>query len=183
MDWNATQSTYPTELCIHHLFEAQVERTPEACALLFDEQEVSYRELNRRSNQLAHHLRQMGVGPEVLVGLCMDRSIEMVVGLLGILKAGGAYVPLDPTYPQDRLAFMLQDSQISVLLTQQRLKDGLSEHHIPIICLDTDLEDSDQEFAENPPNEVKAEESGLCHLYLWLHGQTKGRSYHPCSHC
>nr|HET6903710.1 amino acid adenylation domain-containing protein [Ktedonobacteraceae bacterium] len=157
MDWNATQSTSPTEQCIHHLFEAQVERTPEACALLFDEQEVSYRDLNRRANRLAHHLRQLGVGPEMLVGLCMERSVEMVVGLLGILKAGGAYVPLDPTYPQDRLAFMIQDGQISVLLTQQRLQERLSEHHIPIICLDTGLEGSDQEPSENPPNEVKAE--------------------------
>ncbi|HEV7236347.1 MAG TPA: amino acid adenylation domain-containing protein, partial [Ktedonobacteraceae bacterium] len=157
VDWNATQSISPIEQGIHHMFESQVERTPEACALVFGEQEMSYRELNRRANRLAHHLRHLGVGPEVLVGLCLERSSDMVVGLLGILKAGGAYVPLDPTYPQDRLAFMLQDSQISVLLTQQQLEERLSEHHIPIICLDTDLEGSDQESSENPSSTVKAE--------------------------
>src|SRR5262249_7982371 len=110
VEWNATQADYPRDQCIHQLFEAQGERTPEATAVIFEEEQLTYRELNRRANQLAHHLRALGVGPEVLVGICMERSVEMVVGLLGILKAGGAYVPLDPAYPKERLAFILKDA-------------------------------------------------------------------------
>ncbi len=119
--WNDTVAEYPRDRCIHQLFEAQVERTPEAIALVFAGEKVTYQQLNRRANQLAHHLRKLSIGPEVLVGVCVDRSIEMVVGLLGILKAGGAYVPLDPSYPAERLAYMLEDSGVQVLLTQQRL--------------------------------------------------------------
>jgi non-ribosomal peptide synthetase component F len=107
--WNDTTTAYPKDQCLHQLFEAQVEHTPDAVALVLDDQHVSYRELNARANQLAHHLQGLGVGPEVPVGLCVERSLEMVVGLLGILKAGGAYVPLEPSYPAERLAFMLAD--------------------------------------------------------------------------
>ncbi|MEW5860347.1 MAG: amino acid adenylation domain-containing protein [Cyanobacteriota bacterium] len=126
VEWNDTQADYPQK-CIHQLFEQQVEKTPDAIALIFDNVEtgfiesLTYRELNNRANQLAHHLQQMGVQPDVLVGICMERSLEMVVALLGILKAGGAYVPLDPTYPKERLAFMLADAQVSLLLTQSKL--------------------------------------------------------------
>src|SRR5205814_1222470 len=95
---------------------------PEAVAVVYEGEEISYRELNQRANQLAHYLRKKGVGPEVLVGLCVERSVEMVVGLLGILKAGGAYVPLDPSYPAERLEFMLRDSQVQVLITQRNLR-------------------------------------------------------------
>ncbi len=109
--WNDTGADYPQDRCLHELFEAQVARTPEAVALVFADEELTYGELDSRANQLAHHLQGLGVGPEVLVGICVERSPEMVVGLLGILKAGGAYVPLDPTYPEDRLAFMLEDTQ------------------------------------------------------------------------
>ena len=98
-----------------------MEQTPTALAVVCEGQQLTYRELNRRANQLAHYLRSLGVGPEVLVGLCVERSVEMVVGLLGILKAGGAYVPLDPAYPKDRLSFILEDTQAPVLLTRQRL--------------------------------------------------------------
>src|SRR5207248_74364 len=112
VDWNATQAAYPKDKCIHLLFEAQVERTPEAVAVVFDRQQLTYRELNQRANQLAHYLQKLSVGPDVLVGICVERSLEMVVGLLGILKAGGAYVPLDPTYPSERIAFMLEDAQV-----------------------------------------------------------------------
>src|SRR2546421_2757870 len=112
--WNATERTYPQERCVHELFEQQAANQPDAIALVQGEAQLSYGELDRRANQLAHSLRQLGVGPEVLVGLCMERSLEMVVGLLGILKAGGAYVPLDPAYPPARLAFMLQDAQVAV---------------------------------------------------------------------
>lgn len=136
--WNDTEAAYPKEQSIPQLFEIQVERTPEKVALVFDGQELSYRELNAQANQLAHHLRTLGVGPEVLVGICMERSLKMIVGMLGILKAGGAYVPLDPAYPQERLEFMIQDSQVTVLLTQQRLVAPLSQHKAHLVCLDTD---------------------------------------------
>ena len=105
IEWNDTKTDYPQDKCIHQLFEAQVEKTPDAIAVVFEDQQLTYRELNRRANQLAHYLQKLGVGPEVLVGICVERSIEMVVGLLGILKAGGAYVPLDPSYPRERLSF------------------------------------------------------------------------------
>ncbi len=126
------------EHTIHQLFESQVERTPTAVELVYQDKRKSYRELNHRANQLAHHLRASGVGPEVLVGLCVERSLEMVVGLLGILKAGGAYVPLDAAYPPERLAFMLEDSGVPVLVTQHHLLGALLEHQAQVICLDTD---------------------------------------------
>jgi amino acid adenylation domain-containing protein len=137
-EWNATQTDYPKETCLHQLFEAQVERAPEAVAVIFEGQHLTYRELNRRANQLAHHLRQLGVGPEVLVGLCVERSLDMMVGLLGILKAGGAYVPLDPAFPAERLAFMLEDSQAAVLVTQQHVLARLTAPGTRVVCLDAD---------------------------------------------
>ncbi|WP_420793930.1 amino acid adenylation domain-containing protein [Pseudomonas monteilii] len=120
-DWNRTHADYPLEQCLQQLIEAQVAATPDAPALVFAEQALSYRELNRRANQLAHKLREQGVGPDVLVGIAAERSVDMVIGLLGILKAGGAYVPLDPEYPAERLAYMMQDSGIGLLLTQAHL--------------------------------------------------------------
>jgi amino acid adenylation domain-containing protein/non-ribosomal peptide synthase protein (TIGR01720 family) len=117
VDWNTTETAYPRAACIHQLFEAQALRTPDAVALVFENQTMTYAELNARANQLARHLRRLGVGPELLVGICLERSLELVVGILGVLKAGGAYVPLDPTYPRERLAFMLADTQAHVLLT------------------------------------------------------------------
>ncbi|MHC5729184.1 MAG: AMP-binding protein, partial [Nostoc sp.] len=125
VDWNDTQSNYSQDKCIHQLFEEQVKRTPDAVAVVFGNQQLTYHQLNSRANQLAHYLRSVGVGTDVLVGLCVERSLEMMVGLLGILKAGGAYVPLDPEYPQDRLSFMLEDAQLSVLLIQQHLIERL----------------------------------------------------------
>lgn len=124
--------------CIHHLFQEQAARTPAAPALKFGETTISYTELDRRSNQLARRLQTLGVGPDTLVGLSVFRSIEMVVGLLGILKAGGAYVPIDPEYPQERVAFILKDSNPRVLLTQQSVKAGLPAHTATTICLDTE---------------------------------------------
>ena len=125
---NASTVDYPHDQCLHQLFEAQVARTPDAIAVRYEDEHLTYRELNHRANQVAHHLQTMGVGAEVLVGLYVERSLAMVVGLLGILKAGGAYVPLDPTYPPERLAFMLEDSQAPVLLTQAHLVAGLPAH-------------------------------------------------------
>jgi aspartate racemase len=156
VEWNDTQVDYPKDMCIHQLFEAQVERTPEAVAVVFESQQLTYRELNRRANQLAHHLRSLGVDPDTLVGICVERSLEMVVGLLGILKAGGAYVPLDPAYPQERLAFMLEDSQVSVLLTQQRLMKALPAHSTQVVQLDGDWEAIAQKSETNPINPVTA---------------------------
>ena len=140
VEWNQTAVAYPKDRCVHELVEQQVERTPNATAVAFEDERLTYRKLNERSNQLAHHLRGLGVGPDTLVALCVERSLEMVVGLLGILKAGGAYLPLDPSYPRDRLAFMLRDSGALLLLTHQRLRDEL-EFGTPdakLLCLDAD---------------------------------------------
>ena len=135
VEWNQTEAEYPREKTVHRLFEEQVERAPEAVAVEFEGQRLTYGELNRRSNQLARHLRGQGVGPEVLVGLCVERSLEMVVGLLGILKAGGAYLPLDRAYPRDRLRFMLEDAGITLVLTQGNLSESLPEGS-PLVRLD-----------------------------------------------
>ena len=134
---NDTQTDCPKDACIHHLFEAQVERTPDAVALVFEDQQLSYRELNRRANQLAHHLQKLSVGPEVKVGICVERSIDMVEGILGILKAGAAFVPLDPMYPKDRLSYMIQETQVPVMLTQEPLLRELPMHGAHVVCLDT----------------------------------------------
>ncbi|MBD2523673.1 non-ribosomal peptide synthetase [Nostoc sp. FACHB-133] len=154
VEWNNTKVDYPGEYCIHELFEAQVERLPDAIAVSFEEQHLTYRELNHRANQLAHYLQSLGVKPDVLVGICVERSLEMAIGILGILKAGGAYVPLDPAYPKERLAFMLEDAQISVLLTQQRLIAGLPKHEAKVVCLDADWEIIAQESQENLSTQV-----------------------------
>ena len=160
VEWNNTQADYPKDLCIHQLFEAQVELTPNSIAVVFEDKQLTYQELNSRSNQLAHHLRKLGVGPEVLVGICVERSVEMIVGLLGILKAGGAYLPLDPSYPSERLSFMLEDAQVSVLLTQEKLVERLPDaipspqldgaiQNPKVVCLDNDWEAIAQESEEN----------------------------------
>jgi amino acid adenylation domain-containing protein len=138
VDWNNTQADYPRDRCVHQLFEEQAARTPERTAVVFGDRQLTFRELNERANQLAHHLKALGVGPEVLVGLYHERSVEMVVGLLGILKAGGAYVPLDPNFPKDRLAFYVEDSAMPVLVTQQRLVSELPAHKAKTVCIDTD---------------------------------------------
>jgi amino acid adenylation domain-containing protein len=137
VEWNATEVTYPRDLCIHQLFEQQAARTPEAVAVVFGGYEVTYQQLDQRSNQLAHHLRKLGVKTNSLVAICVERSIEMMVGILGILKAGAGYVPLDPGYPQQRLAFMLIDSRATLILTQRKLRDGLPQNY-QTLCLDTD---------------------------------------------
>jgi amino acid adenylation domain-containing protein len=136
VEWNDTKQDFPFDKCFHQLFETQVERTPEAEAVVFGEQSLSFHHLNNRANRLAHHLRSLGVGPETLVGISVERSIEMVVGILGILKAGGAFVPLDPSYPRERLAFMIEDSGIEVLLTQETLLDVLPLYIGEVISLD-----------------------------------------------
>ena len=157
VEWNDTQVDYPQAQCIHQLFEEQVERSPTPVAVIFENKQLTYRELNSRSNQLAHHLQKLGVGPEVLVGICVERSVEMIVGLLGILKAGGTYVPLDPSYPQERLSFMLEDAQVPVLLTQQRWVESLGALKVQVVCLDTDSEAIASQCEDNPTSGVTAD--------------------------
>jgi amino acid adenylation domain-containing protein len=149
-EWNDTSFEYPRESCIHDLFDVQAEKSPDKGAVVFGAEKLPYRELNHRANQLAHYLRKMGVGPEVLVGIFVDRSLEMIVGLLGILKAGGAYVPLDPSFPSERLAFMLKDAQVSVLLTQEHQLSTMPEYDGQVICLDRDWEKISQESIKAP---------------------------------
>jgi surfactin family lipopeptide synthetase A len=140
VEYNNTITNYPRERCVYELFEVQAERTPEAIAVVFENKQLTYRELNERANQLAHHLRKLGVGPDTLVGISVERSLEMVLGLLGILKAGGAYVPMDPEYPKERLALILEDAEITFVLTQHGLRSDLSQKKIRVIYLDGDWE-------------------------------------------
>jgi len=147
-EWNATEAHYPNR-CIHQLFEEQVQVRPEALAVRFEQEQLTYRELNQRANQLAHHLQKLGVGPEALVGVCMERSLEVVIALLGILKAGGACVPMDSSYPKERLAYMLNDAQVSIVLTQQHLQAKLSPCEAQCVCLDRDWATIAQEKTTN----------------------------------
>ncbi|MCG3119499.1 MAG: Linear gramicidin synthase subunit B [bacterium] len=160
VDWNATQKDYARELCWHELFEAQAARTPDAVAVVFENEHLTYGELNARANQLAHYLsRRCGVRPEVLVGLCMERSVEMLVGLLGILKAGGAYVPLDPAYPLERIAYVLKDAAVPVLLMQNSTILNFKSliENLKLICLDTDWKIISAESTANCAVEVAPE--------------------------
>ncbi|MBN3951852.1 MAG: amino acid adenylation domain-containing protein [Nostoc sp. NMS7] len=179
IDWNDTKRDYPENKCFHQLFEAQVEKTPDANALIFGDEQLSYKELNIRSNQLAHYLKKIGVENESLVGVCVERSsfaqrlvgaasrreektlpkasLEMIIALLGIFKAGGAYLPLDPSLPQERLNFMLEDAQVSVLLTQEKLLKHFDDFSNPIICIDKDWATITQHSQENPTNCVTSD--------------------------
>ncbi|WPB73717.1 non-ribosomal peptide synthase/polyketide synthase [Archangium violaceum] len=150
VEWNATRAPLPREACAHELFEAQAARTPEALALISRDTRLTFGELNARANRLAWHLRGLGVGPDVRVGLCLERSPELIVGALGILKAGGAYVPMDPEYPHERLAFMLTDSQVPVLVTREELADQLPVSGAQVICLDSDAAAVAAESPEDP---------------------------------
>ncbi|WP_172844444.1 non-ribosomal peptide synthetase [Tumebacillus algifaecis] len=141
---------YPDQLCAHQMFEAQVARTPDAVALVLDEERLSYAELNERANQLAHHLKARGVQPDVLVGLCMERSIDLVVATLGILKAGGAYVPLDPAHPKDRIGFILEDAQVKVLVTQTSLIEHLPTDGVQVVAVDGDWSEIARQSVHNP---------------------------------
>jgi surfactin family lipopeptide synthetase A len=153
-EWNQTQSDYPDEKCIHSLFEEQVKRTPDAIAVVFENQQLTYRELSQRANQLAHYLQSLGVGPEVLVGICVERSLEMLVGILGILKAGGAYLPLDPAYPQERLHFMVEDAKVSLVLTKSQLIDRLPIELVRLIYLDKEWSEIAQHSGENLTQQI-----------------------------
>jgi amino acid adenylation domain-containing protein len=190
-DWNSTAEAFASR-CIHELIADQAVRRPDAVALEYEKQEMSYAELNRRANQLAYHLRRQGVGPETRVGICLERSFEMVVGLLGILKAGGAYLPLDPGYPQERLAYVLQDGKVPVLLTQERFRSQFRSYDGKLVALDEQWDGIAAESAANPENITKLENlvyviytsgstgqpkgamnvhSGLCNRLLWMQRQ------------
>jgi natural product biosynthesis luciferase-like monooxygenase protein len=165
--WNATDAPARTDACVHRLFEEQAARTPNATAVTCEDQSLSYDELNRRANQLARRLKSQGVGPDVLVGLCAERSVEMMVGLIAIHKAGGAYVPLDPSYPKDRIAYMVEDSKVPVLLTQDRVE--LPRHSAKVIKLDTDWASIATESAE--PFDGGAEPQHLAYV-IYTSGST-----------
>jgi amino acid adenylation domain-containing protein len=149
LGWNDTKVEYPQHKCIHQLFEAQVEETPDAVAVVFEDEQLTYWELNAKATQLAHYLQKLGVKPEVLVGIYLERSLSMIIGLLAILKAGGAYIPLDPSYPKERLAFILEDALVSVLLTQASLLEAIPQQKAQVICLDTDWHQIAQQSQEN----------------------------------
>lgn len=155
-EWNDTKADFPEDRCVHQLFEEQVVRTPDAVAVVFENEQLTYSELNKKANQLAHHLKELGVGPETLVGICVERSIEMMVGLLGILKAGGAYVPLDPSYPGERLTFMLEDASAPVLLSQEHLLSRLPDHrdHLVLALLDAHRDEIAKRPSQNPDSDI-----------------------------
>ncbi|MDK2407978.1 amino acid adenylation domain-containing protein [Aphanizomenon sp. PH219] len=199
VEWNDTRADYPRHLCVHELFAAQVAKTPDNIAVIFEGQKLTYQELNHRANQVAHYLQSLGVEPEVLVGICVERSLEMIIGMLGILKAGGAYVPLDPTYPKERLSFMLSDSQVQVVLTQEKFVEELTASGAKLVFLDTDWESFQRESNENPgsgvtsanlayviytsgstgtPKGVLIQHQGVCNL---IHAQIKLFDIHPAS--
>lgn len=154
VDWNATSTDFPHTQCVHELFEEQVSQTPEAIAAVYKEQSYTYEQLNRKANQLAHYLRSLGINPETMVALCTGRSLDMIVGILGILKAGGAYIPVDPSYPQERLASMLNDADPPLLLTQKDLLAHLPEKRAKTICLDWDWSIVAQHPDENPVHDT-----------------------------
>ena len=178
VEWNNTTTAYPRDKCIHQVFEDQVERTPDAVALVFGNAQLTYRQLNQRANHLAHQLREHDVSPDTLVAICSERSIKMIVGILAILKAGGAYVPLDPAYPQERLAYMLEDIKATVLVTQQRLASELPPHNATLIYLDTPHAKSSTTLtaSANPSSQAKADNIAYVMYTSGSTGKPKGAS-------
>ena len=149
VEWNNTETEYKKVAGIHQLFESQVEQNPDAIAVVFEDQSLTYQELNERSNQLAHYLQSLGVKADDLVGICLERSLDMLVGLLGILKAGGAYVPLDPAYPEDRLSYMVNDAQVSIVVTLEKWKSLITQQSFTRVCLDSQSETIAQQTTDN----------------------------------
>lgn len=173
-DWNATSHAYPTQQCIHEVFEQQVERTPDALAVIFEDEELTYRELNSRANQLAHYLKKAGVGPEVFVGLLMHRSVEMMVSVLATLKVGGAYVALDPAYPPERLVYMMEDTGSQVLLSQKHLVKDLPAHEIPVVLVDADWTAISEMADVEPPRSVVSDNLAYVTYTSGSTGKPKG---------
>ena len=177
-NFNDTKVDYPDAHALHELFEERVELTPSALAIEFEDQQLSYAELNARANQLAHHLRRLGVGADTLIGVLMERSIEMAVGLIAILKAGGAYVPFDPEYPAERLRFMIDDSRAPVLLTQSKFVATLPEHAAQVVCLDTDWPSIAQEQTTNLSTKITSANLAYVIYTSGSTGQPKGAMVH-----
>jgi amino acid adenylation domain-containing protein/FkbH-like protein len=174
VEWNSTTAEYPRDKCIHQVFEEQAARTPKATAMVFKEQPLTYHELNTRANQLAHYLRELRIGPGVPLALTVERSREMVIGMLGILKAGCVYVPLDPSYPRERLAFMLADTGAPVVLTQQSLVSLVPPQAVKVIALDTDWELISAQSRENPLNTALSDDLAYIMYTSGSTGQPKG---------
>jgi amino acid adenylation domain-containing protein len=174
VEWNNTRKEYPQDLCIHELFEAQAERTPEAVALVYKDQRMTYKELNARANQLAHYLKSLGVGPETLVGVCLRRSAEMVVALLGILKSGGAYVPLDPAYPKERLTLILGESNVPVMLADEELALELQGSSVKLVSPRAERETLAGQSDENLINAVTAKNLAYAIYTSGSTGRPKG---------
>ncbi|BCL38696.1 amino acid adenylation domain-containing protein [Nostoc sp. MS1] len=188
-EWNATERDYDLSQGLHELFAAQVEKTPDAIAITFAQQQLTYQELNSRANQLGHYLQTLGVKPEILVGVCIERSLEMVICILGILKAGGAYVPIDPEYPQERITYMLEDSQVKVLLKQEKLLNQIPLHQAQTICVDAEWDKISTQPNTNPQSNIQPDNlayviytsgstgkpkgamnthKGICNRLLWM---------------
>jgi len=172
VEWNDTEVDYPKDKCIHQLFEEQVEKTPANIAVVFEDNRLTYRELNKRANQLARYLQSGGVKPDSLVGICVDRSLEMIIGVLGILKAGGAYVPIDPTYPKDRVSYMLEDAECEIVLTQEHLE--LPKTNSGIIYLDAGWGKIENEPDEDVKSEVKSDNLAYVIYTSGTTGKPKG---------
>ncbi|MCI0489790.1 MAG: amino acid adenylation domain-containing protein, partial [Blastocatellia bacterium] len=172
--WNDTERDFPSTRCIHELFEDQADRTPDSIALASYDTEMTYEELDRRANRLAHYLRGRDAGPETLIGIFLERSVEMIVSLLGILKSGAAFVPIDPSYPPDRVAFMLEDSNLSILITRQELSEKLPTCYAAVVCLDSEREEIDRESLERPSSGVTPENLAYVIYTSGSTGQPKG---------
>jgi amino acid adenylation domain-containing protein len=171
--WNDTEAEYPADACVHELFQAQAERTPEAVAVVFEDRSLTYAELNERANRLAHHLRSLGVGPDARVAVCVERSAEMVVALLAVMKAGGAYVPLDPGHPAERLEYMLADSAPAAVLTQKHVRDRFENTGVPVLEMDGDS----PEWADQPAANLELEGLTPAHLAYVIY--TSGSTGRP----
>lgn len=178
VEWNNTTAPYPNQTCFHRLFEAQVQRTPEAVAVICGEERLTYRALDQKANQLAHYLRDLGVGPEAPVGICLHRSTAMMIGLLGVLKAGGAYLPLDPAYPKERLAYMVQDAGVRVLVSQVALGEMFQPGVEHIVYLDRDQALLAQKPVSPPASEVVAENLAYIIYTSGSTGRPKGTMIH-----
>ena len=172
--WNDTRHEYPLDLCLQQLIEQQVERSPDAVALCFDEQRLSFSQLNRRANRLAHYLRELGVGPDSLVGVQMERSLELMIALLAIIKAGGAYLPLDPGYPEERLALLIEDASVGVVLTQQRFAQRLAAYGIEVLCLDDPASEELHACEDNPASVNRPEDLAYVIYTSGSTGRPKG---------
>ena len=174
VEFNDTKTDYPKDKCFHQLFEEQVHRTPDSVAVMFEGKQLTYAQLNARANQLAHHLQALGVGPEILVAICLQHCLETVVGVLGILKAGGAYLPLDPAYPKERLAFMLQDACAPVVLTRKDWLESLPDYGGRVVCLDSGWETIARESEKNPVSRATAQSLAYVMYTSGSTGQPKG---------